>query len=112
MPSMPDELICIHTTTDSRDSALRIARQLIEQRLAACVQLSEIESVYRWQDRIETAPEQRLLIKTLRAQYQAVEQLILSLHPYELPAIWAVPVSDASPAYAQWVARESATGAS
>jgi periplasmic divalent cation tolerance protein len=102
-----DEVLLVLTNLPDRDSAQRIAHTLIESRAAACVNiLAECSSVYRWQEKIETASEVPLLIKTTRAAYPRVEELIRSQHPYELPEIIAVSVVAGLPAYLQWAIQE------
>ena len=91
------------TNAPDRDVALKIARALIERKLAACVNiLAECTSVYRWQGKLETATEVPLLIKTRAAIYDDVEAAIKSLHPYELPEIVAIPI-ERGLAYLEWV---------
>jgi periplasmic divalent cation tolerance protein len=103
------ELIVI-TNAPDRDVALKIARALIERKLAACVNiLAECTSVYRWQGKLETATEVPLLIKTRAAIYPEVEAAIKSLHPYELPEIVAVPIERGLAAYLEWVGAETVT---
>ena len=80
-----------------------MAHALVERRLAACVQISEIESVYRWQGQVHQDPECRLVIKTTRERYAQVEQAIRELHSYELPAIHALAFAAVSAPYAQWI---------
>ena len=99
-----DDLLAVLTTTATRDDALRIARALVEQRLVACAQLSAIESVYRWDGAVQQEPEWRLLLKTTAARWPEVEAAIRAIHPYELPAIVALPVAAASGDYGDWVA--------
>jgi periplasmic divalent cation tolerance protein len=102
--------LIVITNAPDRDVALKIARALIERRLAACVNiLAECTSVYRWQGRLETAAEVPLLIKTRAAIYADVEAAIKSLHPYELPEIVAVPIVRGLPAYLEWVGAETVT---
>lgn len=104
---MNDILLVITTLPDS-DSATRLAQQLVQAQAAACVnQLAPCVSTYGWQGVIETANEVPLLIKTTRAAYPRLEQLIRAAHPYELPEIIAVPVSAGLPAYLEWVSRET-----
>jgi periplasmic divalent cation tolerance protein len=98
------------TNAPDRDVALKIARALIERKLAACVNiLAECTSVYRWQGKLETATEVPLLIKTRAAIYDDVEAAIKSLHPYELPEIVAVSVARGLPEYLEWVGAETLT---
>ena len=97
LPRMPD-----------RAAAMKLARALVEKRLAACVNvLAEASSIYRWQGSIETAQEVPLLIKTRGALYDEVEAAIIGQHPYELPEIVAVPVVRGLPTYLQWVVAET-----
>ena len=98
------------TNLPDRASAQRVADVLIENHIAACVNiLAECSSIYRWQGKIETASEVPLLIKTTRAAYPRLEASIRAHHPYELPEIIAVPVSAGFPGYLQWVTRETQT---
>ena len=102
--------LIVITNAPDRDIALKIARALIERKLAACVNiLPECTSVYRWQGKLETATEVPLLIKTRAAIYSEVEAAIKSLHPYELPEIVAVPVERGLPDYLEWVNAETVT---
>ena len=89
------------------DVASRIARQLVEEQLAACVNcLPPVASVYRWQGKVETATEVPLLIKTTEDAYPALETLLLALHPYDVPEIIALPVVAGLPAYLAWLESE------
>ncbi len=95
------------TTVGTRDDALRLARALVDQRLAACVQVSAIDSVYRWDGQVQQDAEHRLVIKTTSARLEAAEQAVRALHPYALPALHALPLQRVDPAYADWVAQET-----
>lgn len=96
------------TNLPDREAARRLAERLMEERLAACVNiLAPCESVYRWQGRVENAQEVPLLIKTLEAHYGKVEKTIRQCHPYELPEIIAVPITAGLPAYLDWLASET-----
>lgn len=97
------KLLAVYTTTATEDEAQRIARHLVEQRLAACVQLEAIRSVYVWDGALQQGPEVRLMAKTTEAQYPAVEAAIRALHSYELPAIHAVVLDRVFEPYADWV---------
>lgn len=100
---MSNHLILFCTCPDG-NTASSIAQTLIEENLAACVNiLPGLTSVYRWQDQIETAQEYLLLIKTRRDIYPRVEQCIQENHPYELPEIVAVSVEHALPEYLKWI---------
>jgi periplasmic divalent cation tolerance protein len=92
------------TTCPNAEVADRIARTLVEERLAACVNvMPPMHSVYRWKDAVETASEQLLIIKIRAADYTAVEQRIRSLHTYELPEVIAVPIANGLAAYLAWI---------
>lgn len=87
---------------------MALANKLIDERLAACVNvLADCTSVYHWQGKNETAGEVPVFIKTLAKHYARLEQLIRSAHPYELPEIIAVPISNGWPAYLKWIADET-----
>ena len=102
------EAVLVITNLPDRDAARRLAEKLVEERLAACVNiLAPCDSVYRWQGRVENAQEVPLLIKTLRVNYGKVEKTIRQCHPYELPEIIAVPVTAGLPAYLDWLASET-----
>lgn len=91
------------TTCPDTAAAERIARVLVEEKLAACVNmLPPMRSIYRWKGRVEDATEQLLVIKTAQ-QFAAVRDRIRSLHPYELPEIIAVPIADGFPEYLAWL---------
>jgi periplasmic divalent cation tolerance protein len=103
-----DALLVITTLPDA-DSARALAAQLVEQRLAACVNiLAPCQSVYRWEGKLEDAEEVPLLVKTSAARYTALEEAIRAYHPYELPEIVAVRIDRGLPAYLTWVAEETA----
>ncbi len=101
MPS--HEYIMVLTTCPTDDEATRLASQLIEQRLAACVQTNRIQSTYRWQGVVETAEESRLLIKAKAADYPKLECFIQSASSYSNPEIIAVPIIQGSPMYLGWI---------
>jgi periplasmic divalent cation tolerance protein len=96
------------TNLPNAASAEKLAREIVEERAAACVtQLAPCVSTYRWQGNIETVTEVPLLIKTTQAAYAQLEQLICAAHPYELPEIIAVSVTAGLPAYLDWIAGET-----
>jgi len=93
------------TTTGNRADARRIARVLVDRRLAACVQiLGPVESIYRWQGKVTTAREWLCLIKTTHARYRQLAAAIEALHPYDTPEIVAVPIATGSRRYLDWLA--------
>jgi periplasmic divalent cation tolerance protein len=101
--------LLVFTNAPDRTVAMRIAQALVNERLAACVNvLGGYTSVYRWDGAVETAEELPLIIKTRAARYAEVQAAIRRLHPYELPEILAVPVVDGLPEYLDWVAEETA----
>lgn len=103
------QTLIVLTNLPDAASAQALAKLLVEQRLAACVNiLAPCHSVYRWQDKIENAIELPLLIKTTAERYAALETAIRAHHPYELPEIVAVPVERGLPDYLAWVAAQTA----
>ena len=99
----------VATTVGSKKEARRLAHSLVEAKLAACAQISRIESVYAWKGAIESGKEYRVLFKTTEESYPAVERAIRELHSYELPAIYAFAFEHVEPAYAAWI-EENAGG--
>ena len=94
-------LVLITCPASAADS---LARALVEQRLAACVNaLAGVRSTYHWQGQIEQGDEVLLLAKTSSERYEALQAAICQLHPYELPEVIAVPLSRGLPAYLRWV---------
>lgn len=94
----------IFCTCPDQTTGETIAHFLIEQRLAACVNiLPGLTSIYRWQDQIETAVEHLLIIKSTQEQYPAIEQAITSHHPYDVPEIIALPIVQGLPSYLDWL---------
>jgi periplasmic divalent cation tolerance protein len=99
-----DETLLVLTNLPDRDAAVKLARELVERRLAACVNvLAECTSIYRWKGTVENAREVPLLIKSRSALYEELEAAINELHPYELPEIIAVPVVRGLAEYLAWV---------
>jgi periplasmic divalent cation tolerance protein len=99
--------IAVLTTAGSLEEARTIARALVERKLAACAQISEIESFYHWSGAVQNDKEYRLLVKTTQEMYGAVERSIRELHSYELPAIFSIAVDEAYVPYAEWIADHS-----
>lgn len=96
------------TNLPDRDAAEKLADALIEQRVAACVNiLAPCASVYRWKGAIQHDTEHPLLIKTSAERYPALETAIRAADPYELPEIIAVPIERGLPKYLDWVAHET-----
>ena len=102
------EMLLVFSNLPDQASAAKLAAVLIEQRLAACVNVqAPCSSVYRWQGKVETATEVPVFIKTTRERYPALEAAIRAHHPYELPEIIAVPLVAGLPAYLEWVRTET-----
>jgi periplasmic divalent cation tolerance protein len=100
----------VMTNAPDRDVATKLAHELVERRLAACVSiLATCTSIYRWKGKLETASEVPLLIKTRSAIYDEVEAAIRSLHPYELPEIVAVPIERGLADYLDWATAQTVT---
>lgn len=101
------EYIQVITTTDNREQAEQIARKLVEERLAACVQVTgQIRSVYRWQDEVEQADEWLCMAKTRRSLFSEVEATIRKHHSYDCPEVIAVPIVESSADYLDWLAAQ------
>jgi periplasmic divalent cation tolerance protein len=102
------ETLLVLTNLPDRAAAERLAGQLIEGRLAACINiLAPCRSVYRWKGAVQNDEEHPMLIKTTAERYPALEAAIRAGHPYELPEIVAVPIVRGLPAYLQWVGSET-----
>ncbi len=101
---MGEKLLLVLSTFGSAEEARQVGRLLVEERLAACVNLlPPVESIYRWQGEIETATETLALIKTTEDQYWLLEARLKELHSYEVPEIVAFRASSGLAAYLRWV---------
>lgn len=103
-------LLAVYTTVARREQADAICAALVERRLVACAQIDAVDSVYVWQGALQREPEFRLLLKTTAARYDALAAALRELHPYALPAIYALPVVQADAAYAAWVEQGASGG--
>jgi len=102
------EFISVTTTVASEAEAERIARQLVERRLAACVQVrGPIRSTYRWNGKIENSVEWVCVAKTRGTLFQATAEAIRECHSYDLPEIVASPITAGTAAYLDWLAAET-----
>ncbi|HHJ17744.1 MAG TPA: divalent-cation tolerance protein CutA [Gammaproteobacteria bacterium] len=102
--SSPADVQIVFCTAPDPETGQRIADHLVEYRLAACVNmLPGVKSVYRWKGELCTDSEILLMIKSGTADYASLEAAIRELHPYELPEIIAVPLSNGLPKYLEWV---------
>ena len=101
---MTDKIL-VFTTAVSEKNAKNIAETLVKLRLAACVNiLPKLTSIYRWEEKIESAEEWLLIIKTTQKNFTAVRDAITELHTYELPECLSVAIEDGSEAYLKWIA--------
>ena len=100
---MPDAVVIL-TTVPADDRGEAIGQALVEERLAACVNLlPPMTSIYRWRGAVEREPERQVLIKTTRARVPAIQARLAALHPYEVPEFIVLGVADGSAAYVQWI---------
>lgn len=101
------EYIQLFTTTEKKEDAEIISQEVVEKRLAACVQImGPITSTYWWKEKVEKTEEWLCIMKTKRDLYEDLEQAILSIHPYEVPEIVAVPIVAGSQSYLEWLEQE------
>ncbi len=101
-------VLLVHCTCPDPDSAQRIARALVEERLAACVsRVPGLRSTYRWDGEVQTDDEVLLLIKTCADRFDALSARVLELHPNELPELVAVEARAGLAPYLQWVAQQT-----
>lgn len=100
----PGRAFLVLTTAGTSSQARRLARRLLDERLAACVTLiPRVRSLYRWKKRLEESGETLLLIKTRQPRLKPLFRQIKALHSYEVPEILALPVSRGDPAYLRWL---------
>jgi len=106
---MSQDIVVAYCTCPDEDTGARIAAELLDRRLAACVNLLPgVRSFYRWEGRVENDPEVLLLIKTAADAMPALGRAVDELHPYDVPELIACPVQDGLPDYLQWVREETA----
>jgi len=99
-----EEIVLVLSTFPSIERARQIGTVLVEKQLAACVNLLPgVESIYRWQEKVETSPEVLAVIKTTAARKPELFEALAALHPYEVPEIVALDPTAVSPAYAKWI---------
>jgi periplasmic divalent cation tolerance protein len=100
----PHKMRVIFVTTGSEDQAVAIARALVGERLAACVNIvGPVRSIYRWRDSVEDDREYLLIIKTRALHYMKVETRVRQMHTYEVPEVLALNADRGSPPYIQWL---------
>ena len=102
---MTDKIVVL-VTCGSRGEAQKIARALVEKRLAACVNIpgARVHSIFRWKGRVESAREWLLIIKSTRGRMKALRAEVERLHSYDVPEVIALPVAGGAPRYLAWVA--------
>lgn len=102
------EFIVVFVTCGSEEEALKIAHSLVEERLAACVNLvSPVRSIYRWEGKIWDEKEWILIIKTQKERVEELEKKVKSLHSYSVPEIIGLPIVEGSSSYLQWLLEET-----
>jgi periplasmic divalent cation tolerance protein len=103
-----DDLVLVLTTMPDDEKADTLALALVDERVAACVNVhAPMTSTYRWKGAVEREPERQLVIKTTRGRLSALESRVRALHPYELPEFIVLACADASEAYLRWVNGET-----
>jgi periplasmic divalent cation tolerance protein len=108
---MDEEALLACSTFPDIETARRIARELVTEQLAACANIiPAVESIYRWQDKIENAQETLVFFKTTAARYAAFQEKLKSLHPYEVPEIICLRIADGLPDYLRWINAGSSPG--
>jgi periplasmic divalent cation tolerance protein len=101
---MAEEILLAFSTFPDLETARRIAQQLVTENLAACANIiPAVDSIYRWQGKIESAQEALAFFKTTAARYAALQERLKTLHPYEVPEIICLRIADGLPDYLQWV---------
>ena len=99
-----NKFIIIITTVNTDSAAKKIAQSLIEEKLAACVNIiPSVTSVFRWKGKVSAEPELILIAKSEEKLFNEIKDKILSLHPYELPEIITVPITNGSKEYLKWI---------
>jgi len=103
------DVLVVLVTAPGAEEAARLARALVEERLAACGNvLPGLRSIYRWEGKVQDEGEALLLLKTTRARFAALRDRIQALHPYEVPEVLALPVEAGAERYLSWVGAETA----
>ncbi|GFK93180.1 Divalent-cation tolerance protein CutA [Fundidesulfovibrio magnetotacticus] len=102
------EFVALYVTAGSREEALRIARALVEERLAACANvLDGVRSLYWWEGKVQDEPEALFVAKTRAELAQRAVERVRELHSYEVPCVVALPVAAGNPAFLDWIAAET-----
>ena len=102
------DFIVVFVTCGSEDEALKIARALVEEKLAACANMiSPLRSIYRWEGKICDEKESLLVIKTRQSLFEDLAKRVKALHSYSVPEIIALPITEGSPAYLNWISENT-----
>ena len=106
----PEFVLVLTTLPADPDTAVAFARTLVEERLAACVNVSgEMQSIYAWEDIVEEEDERQIVIKTTRDRLEGLWERVRELHSYEVPEFLVIPIVDGSEAYLHWMKQSTAT---
>lgn len=101
---MEKKYIVVITTTETEEQAKKIAYELVDKHLCACVQISgPIKSIYYWEGKVESSEEWRVMAKTREDLYNKVEECIIKNHPYTVPQIISIPISNGFEKYLRWI---------
>jgi periplasmic divalent cation tolerance protein len=105
---MSDEVVLAFSTFPDVETARRIARELVTENFAACASvIPKVESIYRWQGKIEQGDETLVLFKTTAARFAAFQEKLKSLHPYDVPELISCKIEAGLPEYLRWVTENS-----
>ena len=110
-PAPPDVAVVVLSTAPDAGQAERLARRLVEERLAACVsQVPGMKSLYHWEGEVEEANEVLLIVKTHASRAPELTRRLRELHPYDVPEILVLPVAAGLPGYLEWIRNETGVG--
>jgi periplasmic divalent cation tolerance protein len=101
------EYVSVSTSSPDRNSAKKMAKTVVEERLAACVNIFRMDSLYWWQEKVEEEEEYELVFKTRRVLYPELEKRIRELHPYEVPSILSYSIEEGLKDYLGWIDKET-----
>ncbi|KUO92208.1 MAG: divalent-cation tolerance protein CutA [Thermocladium sp.] len=100
----------IYVTAPNEDEAAKMARALVEERLAACVNMTRVRSIYRWRGKVEDEDEVLMMMKTTEPRLRDLIKRVKEIHPYEVPEVLAVPITAGNADYLQWMEDETIGG--
>ncbi len=107
-PSPDHKAIIVFITTGSTDEAKKIGKLLVEEGLAACCTIIQpVESIFKWKDAIHVEQETLIISKTRAELFSALEKRVKQLHSYEVPEIVAIPITQGSKSYLDWIVKET-----